>query len=253
MKKVIAIFTVVILVLSLGTTAFAAQIIPSVEEKDAPVVVAPADKTQADTAAVIVDTDYKVIKEVSATKLIVTGVANADTSTEIPAESKADLKAAYTQLSNAKTKLSVIIPAMNDIVKKALGNGKNADNLIVRDLFDVSLVCEESNKLLLDEEHRLVVTFNIGVKKDQFVTAMKYNTTTDAWETIYKVTNNGDGTVTCEFDHLCPIAFLVEGGDAAQTGDDSVSLYVWVAIAAVAAGLIVVLFVIKNKKEKIAE
>ncbi len=253
MKKVIAIILAVIFVLSVGTTAFAAQIIPSVEEKDAPTVVAPTDKTQADTAAVIVDTDYKVIKEVPGTKLIVTGVAHVDTSKEIPVEAKEDLKAAYTQLSNPKNKLSKIIPAMNDVVKKALGNDKNADNLIVRDLFDVSLVCEESNKLLLDEEHRLVVTFNIGVKKDQFVTAMKFNTTTDAWETIYKVTNNGDGTVTCEFDHLCPIAFLVEGGNAAQTGDNSVSLYVWIAIAAAAAGAMVVLFVIKNKKEKTAE
>lgn len=254
MKKIIAIFIAALLIMSFGTTAFAAEFVPSVSEKDAPVVVAPEDIQEEGTAALIVNLDYEVIKEIPGTKLIVTGIGNADKSTEIPEEARVTLKKVSAELAKADVKLSEVIPAMNDLVKEKLGADKNADNLIIRDLFDVSLVCEETNELLIDEAHRLVIKFDIGIAKDKFITAMKYNMEAECWETIYNVTNNGDGTITCEFDHLCPIAFLVEGNpEAAQTGDNSVSLYIWIALAAVSAGLIVVLFVTKNKKEKEAE
>ncbi len=249
MKKVVSIILAVILVLSIGTVAFAAPFTPSVTEKPAPEVVRPQNSVEEDTVAHIVTSDGEVVKEIPGQKLIVTGVAHVDISKEIPEESAADLKEAYSQLSAEDIKLSTILPELDKIVKKELGEKKSADNLIVRDLFDVSLVCEESNELLLDKNHRLSLTFNLGVKKGEFVTAMKMNPKTKEWETIYSVINNGDGTVTCEFDHLCPIAFLVDRVEnSAQTGDNSVSLYVWVAIAAAAAGLIVVLLIAKNKK-----
>lgn len=271
MKKVIAILIAVVLLFSIGTTAFAANFTPSVEEKDAPTVVAPSEGSikqeikdqikEEDTVAVIVHSKTdKVAKEVHESKLVVTSVAEKDESKEIPKEAKEDLEKAYEVLSVKDKKISQIIPAdvskaVTDTVKKEIGADKTADDLIVRDLFDVSLVCEESNELLIDEAHHLLLTFNLGVKKGEFVTTLKFNPETDKWETIRDTKNNGDGTVTCEFDHLCPIAFLVEKTDSnsAQTGDASVSLYVWVAIAAAAAALIVVLVVAKNKKVKSAQ
>lgn len=274
MKKVVSIILAVILVFSIGTVAFASNFTPSVTEKPAPEIVRPENSVEEDTVAHIITTDGEVVKEIPGQKLVVTGVAHVDISEEIPEESAADLKEAYAQLSAEDVKLVEVLPELEEIVKENLGEEKTVEDLVVRDLFDVSLVCEESNELLLDEEHRLSLTFNLGVKANEFVTAMKMNPLTKEWETIYSVKNNGDGTVTCEFDHLCPIAFLVEAvkssepsgdievepedtdkpedtekpGDSAQTGDNSVSLYVWVAIAVAAAGLIVVLLVAKNKK-----
>ncbi len=271
MKKVIAIFTAVILVLSIGTTAFAANYKPSVEEKDAPTVMEPSKAPvkeeikdqikEEDTVAVIMHTETeKVVKEVPSSKLIITSVGKIDESKEIPKEAKADLEKAFKDFSDKTKKISQIIPqevnkAIVEEIKEITGEKKTTDDLIVRDLFDVSLISEEHNGLLIDDAHHLLLTFNLGVKKDDFITAIKFNPETKAWETIRSVVNNGDGTVTCEFDHLCPIAFLVEKteSESAQTGDNSVSLYVWVAIAVVAAGAMVALFVIKNKKEKIAE
>ena len=271
MKKVAAIFMAVVLLLSLGTTALAANFVKSVEEKDAPTVVAPSQGAikeeikeqikEENTVAVIVHTaTEKVAKEVHESKLIITSVAKKDTSTEIPAEAKADLEKAYEDFSAKNKKITQVIPAdvskaITATVKEEIGTDKTADDLIVRDLFDVTLICDESNELLVDDEHHLLLTFSLGVKKDEFITAIKFNPETDKWETIRSVVNNGDGTVTCEFDHLCPIAFLVEKteSNSPQTGDNSVSIYVWVAVAAAAAALIVVLLVAKNKKEKSAQ
>ncbi len=277
MKKVIAILTAVILVLSIGTTAFAANFTPSVEEKDAPTLVAPSkgqikqeikeQLKQEGTIALIVHTETdNVAHEISHSELVVTSVAEMDESKKIPKEAKEDLEKAYKDFSDKNKNIDKVVPAevnkaITETVKKEMGNDKTTADLIVRDLFDVSLLNDEHHETLIDDEHHLLLTFSLGVKKDEFVTAIKFNPETKLWETIRSVVNNGDGTVTCEFDHLCPIAFLVEkteansgaAGDSAQTGDNSVSLYVWIAIAAATAGLMVILFVVKNKKEKSAE
>ncbi len=263
MKKVIAILIAAVLLFSLGTTAFAANFTPSVEQKDAPTVVPPKQEQikEEGTVAVIVNSKTdSVAKEIHSSKLVVTSVAKKDESKEIPEEAKTDLDNAYKDFSDKSKKIEEVIPkevtkAITEDVKKEIGEDKTVNDLIVRDLFDVSLICEESNEILADEEHHLILTFSLGVKKDEFITAIKFNPETKAWETIRNVTNNGDGTVTCEFDHLCPIAFLSEKAEtnSAQTGDNSVSLYVWIAISAVAAGLIAVLFIAKNKKEKVSQ
>lgn len=248
MKKVIAILTALVLVFCMGTTAFAAEFTPSVVEKEAPTVV----ETETDVAGNIVDKDNNVVEKIASDRLIVTPVAKVDNSTEIPAESKANLKKAYEQLSKADVKLSDLISELDADVKAAIGNDATVDNLVIRDLFDASFVDADGKLRVIDAEHRLVVKFDIGVAKDQAVFAMKYNEE-GKWESIYAIHNNGDGTVTCEFDHLCPIAFMVaDTSDSSATGDNSVSLYVWLAVAVVAAGAIVVLFVVKNKKEKTA-
>ncbi len=252
MKKVVAILTAVILVLSIGTTAFAAEFIPSVVEKEAPTVVEQV-VGGVTAAGTIVDKSGQVVETISPDRLIITPVSKVETSTEIPKEAADKLKEAYEQLSKADVKLSDLIDELDDDVKEALGNEAHVDHLIIRDLFDASLVDANGELVQIDAEHRLVVKFNIGIEKGKAVFAMKYNENNE-WEPVTAIHNNGDGTVTCEFDHLCPIAFLVEDtSSSAQTGDNSVSLYVWVAIAAVAAGLMVVLVILKNKKEKIAE
>ena len=251
MKKIIAILTALVLVVCMGTTAFAAEFTPSVVEKDAPTVVGKVEGGNS-YAGTIVDKNGNEVEKIPYVELIVTPVSKVDTSTEIPAASKADLKEAYAALSKADVKLSDLIKELDDDVKASLGKDVTVDDLIIRDLFDASLVDNNGQLVTIDKDHRLVVTFDIGIEKGKAVFAMKYNEE-KKWESIYAIHNNGDGTVTCEFDYLCPIAFLVEGeADSSDTGDTSVSLLVWAGIAVVSAALIVVLFVIKRKKDETA-
>lgn len=250
MKKVIAILTAIVLVLTMGTTAFAAEFTPSVVEKDAPTLV---EKTEGTTTYVgtIVDKNNAEVEKIEDDKLIITPISEVDTSTEIPAESKANLKKAYEELSKADVRLSDLIGELDADVKEAIGKDATVDHLVIRDLFDASLLDAQGNLRTIDTDHRLVVTFDIGIAKDAPVFAMKYNEE-GKWESIYAIHNNDDGTVTCEFDHLCPIAFMVADADSAETGDNSVSLYVWIAVAAAAAAAIVVLFVLKKKANTVA-
>jgi hypothetical protein len=71
------------------------------------------------------------------------------------------------------------------------------------------------------------------------------------WNKVVKVTNNGDGTVTVVFEHLCPIAFCVPS-DAnvppVQTGDAFASqMNVWLVLMAVSAAALVAMFVLRRR------
>ena len=74
------------------------------------------------------------------------------------------------------------------------------------------------------------------------------------WKPIKSVVNNGDGTLTCEFDYFCPVAFCVrEGGTdgPAQTGDTMGSMfYVWVAVLVVSLIALVLLLVVPKLRKK---
>lgn len=90
----------------------------------------------------------------------------------------------------------------------------------VRDLVDVSFKYEGCE---LQEDHgnkakilalpgvTLSVDFNLGVAADEELVVMTYNAETETWTEIESVTNNGDGTVTCVFEDICPVAFAVLG------------------------------------------
>jgi hypothetical protein len=73
------------------------------------------------------------------------------------------------------------------------------------------------------------------------------------WNPVVSTVNNGDGTVTCTFEHLCPVEFSVKTADEppVQTGDDSgKDLLLWGAVAAVALVAIVVLTVVTFRGSK---
>ena len=90
----------------------------------------------------------------------------------------------------------------------------------VRDLLDVSFKYDECEQL---ENHcnkgkilalpgvTLSVDFNLGVAADEELVVMTYVDVDGEmqWVEIESVTNNGDGTVTCVFEDICPVAFAV--------------------------------------------
>lgn len=252
MKKIVAVLIALILVFSFSISAFAANFTPSVVNKDSPIVIKPGTSVQGlDLGAIIVDKNGDLVEPVEFAHLIITGVADADNSSEIPDAARIALKAAYAELSKKDIKLSELVSGLDEIVKKDLGSDKGANNLVIRDLFDVSLVNSKDKTALNVEGNKLVVTFDIGIKANKAIYAIQFNTEISKWEIVPMVRNNNDGTVTCEFSQCGPVAFLVESTPKTPTtGDNSVSLYIWIGLAGVSLIGLVAVLVIKSKKDK---
>ncbi len=250
MKKAISILLVVLTMFTLTVNALAASsdFVPSITNKGAPELVYTTDDSGNKVIGYVKDENGTVLSTEKDECVVITSVSDADGSKDIPADAKAALKAAYDQLTKTDVKLSTACPALNDVVKKALGEYKNADNLIVKDLFDVSVLCEDLKTTHLPKEGTtLALTFKLGIAKDAFVTAMSYKN--GAWNVVDTV-NNGDGTVTATFEHFCPVAFLVEDTTTPSTGDNSNSyLAVWYAVMAVSLVLAVALVVVFRRKK----
>jgi len=87
----------------------------------------------------------------------------------------------------------------------------------VRDIVDVSVkyegcraLADHGNKAeaLAAEGVTLSIDFNLGVAAGEKVATFVY--IDGKWNNV-ETTNNGDGSVTCVFDALCPVAFAVVG------------------------------------------
>ena len=171
---------------------------------------------------------------------------------QIPAEEKETLLKEYNDFATGKKKLSDV-EGLDDYAKKVLGEGKDADDFVIRDFFDASMICDDKKELEKDGT-TIDLTFKTGIPKDTPVAAMVF--VDGEWKLIEKVVNNGDGTITCTFEELCPIAFLVpsESVDAGvgtpTTGDDA-NIVIWSAVAVVSLGLIIALVILyRSKKNK---
>ena len=127
----------------------------------------------------------------------------------------------------------------------------NPDDMVIRDLFDLSFLCEEHPEML-ENGNTLKITFDLGVSAGDTVIAMVY---VDGQWIPVELINNGDGTVTVVYeDHFCPNAFAVKQGvgtGAPQTGDDNGSqLVVWGSVfGACVLGLIAVVIVFARKRK----
>ena len=85
---------------------------------------------------------------------------------------------------------------------------------------------------------------------------MTYDEAAKDWSPIVKTGNNGDGTVTCTFEHLCAIEFSmpVAGAPSApsETVQEPANLLPWFILLILALIAIVVILVARNKKKKAA-
>lgn len=132
---------------------------------------------------------------------------------------------------------------------------------VIRDLVDISFkysacrIIEEHNHKdihLKEEDVVLVMDFTLGISKDTEVVILTY--IDEKWEEIEEVVNNGDGTITCTFEDICPVAFAVRnarGGENPDTGDQvGNNMGLWIGVMAVCAVSLVALVVIRRKKTK---
>lgn len=220
--------------------------------------------------------------------LIMTPLSMAEDDKEIPEDARDLLLWVYEQIMEKG--MSFIKNAELDAyIKEQLGADKTVEDLVVRDLFDVSVLCEELNEYLEPTGSVVCMDFDLGLEPGSFVAVVVYKD--GQWQMIENAEVLEDGSVTCTtFEHFCPVAILVadaqsdsstggthtgtpaagggsngsSGGSGASTGgyvpastdapDTGVSannnLVLWIVIAAAALAAIVVLVAVQSKRKK---
>ena len=240
MKKIVSIVVVLMLCMSLAGVVYAAEdsFTPSVSYKDSPEVLHIDDPDGGEAIAVVKDKDGKILSYVHADCLKITPVAQAETSTEIPEEARQILLDVYAKLQNDTMQLPY----------EKINSALEAKYMVIRELFDASFVCEEHPKMLAEEGVVLEITFKLNVKANVEVYAMTYNE--GEWNPIVSAVNNGDGTLTCTFEHLCPVAFSVETDRGpSDTGDAGApSVLPWVILLVVSGAALVGAVALRRKQ-----
>ncbi len=182
--------------------------------------------------------------------IVVTPVSGAEKSDKIPDDAKKSLLDEYKKLTDPNYKLSDV-EGLDDKIKKETDGKYGADDMVIRDLFDISMICDDAEKLN-EEGNYIDLKFNLGIGKNEYITAMVF--VNGKWTPIKKLVNNGDGTVTGTFESLGHVAFLVPSdapsGNMSPTGDTSIqnNLFLWIAVMVVAAVVFVVMFFVLRKK-----
>ena len=238
MKKFICLTLVLMLCVSLALPVFATQgaFVPSISEKDGPTLVPTTDETGKTIYGRIMK-DGKMIGYIEQDCLVITPVSQAETSTRIPADAKAMLLSVYEQLKSGSMKIPY----------EKFSASLNSSNMVIRELVDLSWLCQEHPEMLEPQGVTIELIFDLGVSADTDVYVMTYKK--DEWNPIVKTTNNGDGTVTCEFEDFCPAVFSVRAGTGtppAQTGDNA-KLAVWIVLMSVAVVGVAAMFVLRRK------
>lgn len=223
MKKGIIAIALLAICLSLICPAFAAEdtFVPSISYKDGPEIIEAKLETD-DVEACLVVTSLK---------------GAAEKSTDISQEARDLLVEVYEKLNSGEMKLPT------------------GEGFVIRELVDVSwkqVGCVEQEHTheedLKKEGVTVTIALDMGVDANTDILVYAYRD--GKWEPIESAKNNGDGTVTCVFEHFCPVAFAVrEQTGGSQTGDTArSSLVLWGVLMAVSMVAIVVLAVSRKKR-----
>ena len=265
MKRILAFVLALALCMGLSAAASASTFTPSAENKGVPHFVPIIDESTGRVAAglLVGDEAGEDAEYVYTECLILTAVKDVDDAT-ISEEAKTALEQVYTALKSGEMEFPF-----------EMLDSENADHLVIRDLFDVSVVCtcgdDRHHKELEKEGVSLELKFDIGIAPGAKVYVTVYKG--GRWQEIEQVINNGDGTITCIFEHLCPVAIVVEEADSQggtitgtntntgnagsnspwnpKTGDFSdQNLVLWAAVMFTSAGALVLLAIGRHKKQK---
>lgn len=244
MRKIICLLTAIVLCMGLAAPAFAAEndFVPSISYKPTPDIVPVEDPDGEECIGVIRDKDGKIIDYVGHGCLMVTPIAHVwDEEIEVPKVIEDLLTKVYEALKDG----SMTIPYEKHEADL------DAANMVIRDLFDARWVCEEHRKMIEDEGVTFEITFDLGVVSDAEIFVMTYDEAKNEWSPIVKAVNNGDGTVTCTFEHLCAVEFsmYVAPTDVPSDVTPGADLLPWIIVLILAIVGIVVVVIAKNKKK----
>lgn len=244
MKKILSILTVLLICLSLVAPVYAAEnvegFVPSITYKPTPNFVPVYDENGNEFIGVVRDENGDILDYIEPGCLIVTPIAHVwDEAIEVPQEIEELLLFLYTSLNDGSMKIPY---------EKHEAN-LDPDNMVIRDLFDARWGCEEHPRMLAPKGIVLELTFDLGVVPEAQIYVQSYDEETKVWEPIVSTVNNGDGTVTCVFEHLCGIEFsmpLTQG--VAPTKGGNMNILPWIIVLAVAAIAAVAVILTKKKK-----
>ena len=222
MKKLICVLAVLVMSLALVCPALAAEdtFVPSISYKDGPVILV-TDMNGENVASCLVITSLK---------------AAAEKTTDISQEARNLLLDVYAKLESGELKIEL------------------EEGYIIRELVDLSwkqtscVDAGHTHEADLDKEDVTVtVDFELGTGSQDELLVFTYND--GQWQKVDTVTVNDDGTVTCVFDHFCPVAFCVKD----QKGNDTTadisgqSLMLWVVLMIASVATITVMYVDRRK------
>ena len=216
MKKGITAIALLALCLSLICPALATEdtFVPSISYKDGPEIIEAEQKEEAVKPCLVV-TSLK---------------AAVEKSTDISQENRDLLMEAYEKLNSGEVKLP------------------GSEGYVIRELVDISwkqVGCVEEKHTHEDDLNveGVTVTIELEMGIDANTDLLVYSYHDGQWEPVKVAQNNGDGTITCVFEHFCPVAFCVKTNqDNDQTGDITAqSMLLWIALMVVSATTIAVL------------
>ena len=185
--------------------------------------------------------------------LVVTPLSEIMSAADVPDESREKLQWVYEQILELGMDFFADCEGLQELITANLGEGKTLQDLVVKDLFDVSVLCDPLEEFLEPTGTTLCLDFDAHVEPGTFVTVLTYKG--GKWNMIEDVKVLEDGSVTCDtFENFCPVVILAEATDGApvietvNTGDPS-SMGLWLAVAA-ASLVAIVLCVAGLKKSK---
>ena len=246
MKKVVCLILALMLMMSMALTVSAAEdtFVPSITYKPEPEIVPVVDENGNEAIGVIRNEAGEIVGYIEDGCLLVTPIAHVwDEDIEVPEDVERLLTFIYTALNNGEM----------EIPYEKHGENLDPANMVIRDLFDARWACEEHPPMVAPEGVVLELTFDLGIMPDVPVYVMTYDEQTKEWSPIVRTVNNGDGTVTCTFEHLCAIEFSMPLTVAPAPADEApASNLMPFVIALVAAAAAVAILIVKNKKKTAA-
>jgi hypothetical protein len=238
MRKMFAVLLAMILCISMAIPVFATDFVPSITSKPTPTIVTVNDDKGNVAIGEVLDKDGNVIGYIYEDCLVITSVADAKTSELIPDDAETLLLSVYDKLSDNSMKLPY----------EKIDKNINDATMVIRDLFDVSWLCDDHPEQIAENGVSVRIKFDLGVKQDDKIHTMSYKN--NEWNPIVETKNNGDGTVSCIFENFCPVAFVVDTSNAppAQTSD-STNVALWATIMSVSVIALIALIVLTSRRK----
>lgn len=248
MKKIMSMLMVLVMCFGIVATASAAEdeFVPSITYKAEPEIVPVEGPDGEAYIGIIKNAEGEILDYVGHGCILLTPIAHIwDEEIQVPADVERLLRFVYEELNEGDM----------EIPYEKHEADLNPDNMVIRDLFDARWLCEEHRAMIEQPGVVLEITFELDVDPDVELFVTTYDEEADEWEPIVKTENNGDGTVTCTFEHLCAIEFSVEIEPGArlepqgQTEEPCSLLWLWILLLVLVVVAIVVVIYVHNKKK----
>ena len=248
MKKITCLMLALAVCLSIAAPVFATEnegFVPSITYKPSPEIVPAKNEEGKEFIGVIRNEKGEIIDYVEHGCLNITPIAHIwDEKKEVSKEVEKLLTFVYEELTTNKMEIPYDKHNAN----------LEASKMVIRDLFDARWNCDEHRIMIEEKGVCFEITFDLGVAADTPIYVMTYDEDAKEWNPIVNTVNNGDGTVTCTFEHLCAIEFSMSVGAANAPIDDTTAMTIWpwIVILVIAAAAIVVIIISKKSKKESA-